>query len=219
MSTESNVANPTIEESKEHERVISLKVIDKLIEKSGESLETFMSNLLEFANKENIVTFSVLCREYNNSKRSVGAATVEKVDKKDYIKTIIKDLLEHESSIIKGQVLKINRSRKAETVTTYNVKIQQALGEALVKVQIISMDRINILSGSLLIQSISAAKHPLFNEATAQLERMLEEELNTGEDIVVDSAEPVMLSDAGDDEFINDDDDDIPFGDKDSEEE
>lgn len=193
LETKSLVMNNQ-EDVKEHERVISLKVIDKLVEKSGESLESFIDKLKEFANKENIVTFSVLCREYNNSKRVVGSGAVEKVDRKDYIKSIIKDLLEHESSIIKGKVIKINRSRKPEAITTYNVKIEQALGEALVKIQINSMDKINILSGNLLIQSVSAAKHPQYAEAVEQLNRQLEEEANS--ETVVDTEPEAEMDDS-----------------------
>ena len=178
MNTQTKTVTPVNEENESgiQERVISLKIIDSLIESSGQTASEFIDTLKEFINANSIapsVKFSAICREYNNSKKGVVKTTVGKTD---YLKNLVKSVLENPQCVIKGEILKIQNSRKNIEHAVYSVKIKQEIGESIVTVHMKDLTNVQIYVGTVIIQKgISLVKHPEFAEAQKQLDLVKEQ--------------------------------------------
>jgi hypothetical protein len=176
MNTQVTTAVNEETESSVQERVISLKIIDNLIESSGQTASEFIDALKEFINGNSIAPsakFSTICREYNNSKKGVVRSVVSKTD---YLKNLVRSVLENPACVIKGEILKIQNSRKNIEHAVYSVKIKQELGESIVTVHMKDLTNVQIYVGTVIIQKgISLIKHPEFAEAQKQLEVVKEQ--------------------------------------------
>lgn len=219
MNTQTKTVTPVNEENESgiQERVISLKIIDSLIESSGQTATQFIDTLKDFINANSIapsVKFSAICREYNNSKKGVVKATIGKTD---YLKNLVKSVLENPACVIKGEILKIQNSRKNIEHAVYSVKIKQEIGESIVTVHMKDLTNVLIYVGTVIIQKgISLIKHPEFAEAQKQLDLVKEQFVldqsihkNTTNDSVavlhdIDD-KPVVNEPENDDEDFDDD--------------
>lgn len=219
MNTQTKTVTPVNEENESgiRERVISLKIIDSLIESSGQTATQFIDTLKDFINANSIapsVKFSAICREYNNSKKGVVKATIGKTD---YLKNLVKSVLENPACVIKGEILKIQNSRKNIEHAVYSVKIKQEIGESIVTVHMKDLTNVLIYVGTVIIQKgISLIKHPEFAEAQKQLDLVKEQFVldqnihkNTTNDSVavlhdIDD-KPVVNEPENDDEDFDDD--------------
>ena len=178
MNTQAKTVTSVNEENESaiQERVISLKIIDSLIESSGQTATQFIDTLKDFINANSIapsVKFSAICREYNNSKKGVVKATIGKTD---YLKNLVKSVLENPACVIKGEILKIQNSRKNIEHAVYSVKIKQEIGESIVTVHMKDLTNVLIYVGTVIIQKgISLIKHPEFAEAQKQLDLVKEQ--------------------------------------------
>lgn len=226
MNTQTKTVTPVNEENESgiQERVISLKIIDSLIESSGQTATQFIDTLKDFINANSIapsVKFSAICREYNNSKKGVVKATIGKTD---YLKNLVKSVLENPACVIKGEILKIQNSRKNIEHAVYSVKIKQEIGESIVTVHMKDLTNVLIYVGTVIIQKgISLIKHPEFAEAQKQLDLVKEQfvlDQNIHKNTTNDSV--AVLHDIDDEPVINgpendDEDFDQDFSDDDEE--
>ncbi len=226
MNTQTKTVTPVNEENESgiQERVISLKIIDSLIESSGQTATQFIDTLKDFINANSIapsVKFSAICREYNNSKKGVVKATIGKTD---YLKNLVKSVLENPACVIKGEILKIQNSRKNIEHAVYSVKIKQEIGESIVTVHMKDLTNVLIYVGTVIIQKgISLIKHPEFAEAQKQLDLVKEQfvlDQNIHKNTTNDSV--AVLHDIDDEPVINgpendDEDFDQDFTDDDEE--
>jgi hypothetical protein len=207
MNTQTKTVTPVNEENESgiQERVISLKIIDSLIESSGQTATQFIDTLKDFINANSIapsVKFSAICREYNNSKKGVVKATIGKTD---YLKNLVKSVLENPACVIKGEILKIQNSRKNIEHAVYSVKIKQEIGESIVTVHMKDLTNVLIYVGTVIIQKgISLIKHPEFAEAQKQLDLVKEQfvlDQNIHKNTTNDSV--AVLHDIDDEPVIN----------------
>lgn len=213
------------------ERVISLRIMDSIMESENLTVSEFVASLQDFINSKNVepsVKFSTMCREFNNSRKGVTSKSTS-TKTADHLKELIKYMFDEGLCIIKGKILKIQNSRKNIEHGVYFVKIEQAVGEASVHINMSDLRNVSIYSGTLCVQSgIDLSGHSKFVEASTQLEDMkrnftLTDSIHTKKETVdvetlLDSSENEFIEDdvkivddftdfADDDDFGDDDDD------------
>jgi len=213
------------------ERVISLRIMDSIMESENLTVSEFVASLQDFINSKNVepnAKFSTVCRDFNNSRKGVTTKSTS-AKSTDHLKELIKYMFDEGLCIIKGKILKIQNSRKNIEHGVYFVKIEQAVGEASVHINMSDLRNVSIFSGTLCVQSgIDLSGHSKFVEASTQLEDMkrsftLTDSIhNTKETVdantlVNDSGDDFVegdgtvvdnFNDFGDDEFDDDDDTD-----------